>query len=303
MAEPDRGTARGSVPQTARRRSSGPSIDRAPDGRTRQAPPTGRDALRRHVARLSYREGAQALRPPEAGTVQATVASRPPNTAIAPDPPERDAARDELQRWYSDAKDAIQATRNQMGRAADRFAAFSGSSIRSLKARASVAGSLATLLFGPKGRIANLLAGLIVDAVAKDPGPGLRAEMARRLDDEARIADLEVTGRYESLHLEVVSASTAETLRKARDDIRAARPGLLPTENQLYRDLLLDLALDANMHLDGSAFNLRHEGRWWSSLQPSRPFALDGGAVADELNALDRADSHTRKNFDTERLR
>jgi len=303
MAEADRGTVRGIGPRTAQRRSTGPAVDRAPEGDNHRGLPTGRDALRQHVARLSYREGARALRPPEAGAEQAALACRPPVTALAPDPLELEAARDELQRWYTDAKDAIQATRNQMGRAADRFATFSGSSIRSLKARASTVGSLATLLFGPKGRIANLLASLIVDAVAKDPGPGLRAEMARRLDDEARNADLEVTGRYEALHLEVASAATGEALRKARDDIRTARPGLLPTENQLYRDLLLDLALDANMNLDGSAFNLRHEGRWWSSLQPSRPFALDGGKVADELNALDRADPHTRKPFDTERFR
>ncbi len=275
----DRDTLGPTVPQRTR-----PAAGQVREGRSRPGGPAGRDALRRQVATLSYREGAEALRPPDGFKV------------------DRDAARDELQCWYADARDAVQAARNQMGRAAERFATFAGSSVRNLKTGMARAGSLATLLFGARGRMANLLAGFVVEAAAKDPGPGLRTELARRLDEEARAAGREVAGRYEALHRGVVSAMTEAALGKARDAIRAARPGLLPTENQLYRDLLLDLARDAGMHLDGSDFNLRHEGRWWSSLGPSRPFALDGPEVADELNALDRGDPGTRKPFDTERL-
>ena len=190
-----------------------------------------------------------------------------------------------------------------MGRAADRFANFAGSGIRDLKSGSAKAGSLATLLFGTKGRLASLLTSLVVDAAAQDPGPGLQMEMARRLDDEARNAEKDVAGRYEALHQAVLEAATIESMGKARDDIRAARPGLLPTENQLYRDLLLDLALDANMNLSGDAGNVRREGAWWNSQDQSRPFTLDGGEVAAELNKLDRADPRTRKNFDTERFK
>jgi hypothetical protein len=300
LAGIDRDTAGPTVAHRTR-----PATGPAREGRSRPAGPAGRDALRRQVATLTYREGAKALRPSDRGKAGPTPGFEP---AVATGPParpegaDRDAIRDELQCWYTDTKVAIQAARNQMGRAAERFATFAGSNVRSLKAGMARAGSLATLLFGARGRMANLLAGYIVEAAAKDPGPGLRTEMARRLDAEARTAEQEVAGRYEALHRGVVSAATEEALRKARDAIRAARPGLLPTENQLYRDLLLNLARDAGMHLDGSDFNLRHQGRWWSSLQPSRPFALDGPEVADELNALDRRDPGTRKPFDTERL-
>ena len=236
-------------------------------------------------------------------TGQPLSAPRPIDPSEAPFPEEREAARDELHRWYADTTAAVGATRDQMGRAAGRFAAFAGAGIRELKAATARAGSLSALLFGTGGRFASLLAGMLVEAAAADPGPGITAALARRLDDQQRAAAAAVGERYERLRLQVNGASTTSALLQARESIRRARPGRLPTENQLYRDLLLQLARDSGAHLDGSAFNLRHRGGWWASARPDRPFAIDGCDLADELNRLDRIDPRTRKPFDTERCR
>jgi hypothetical protein len=217
-----------------------------------------------------------------------------------PFPEEVAAVLEELQMWYADAKDAVTAARDQMGRAAERFADFAASGNRTLRSGIASSGTLATMLFGAKGRMAGFLARILAEVLVTDPGKDIQARLARRLDQEKSIGNAEVVALHRNMREALRAAGTVESLETVRRRIRGNRPALVPSENKLFRDLLLELARDQNMRLSGSATNLAHEGRWWRSPDPDRPFQLDGTEVVDALNDLDQVDPGTRRTFDME---
>jgi hypothetical protein len=202
-----------------------------------------------------------------------------------------------LQRWYVDATNAVQDARSQMGRAGDRFAEFAGGGVKSLKAATGTAGGIASILFGTPGRAAGVLANVIVDAAAASPSGGIRAGLARRLDDQKDAADAAVQRRYDGLTASmerVAGTPEAGAFEASIDHVRICR---VPGENALYRDLLLKFADDKRMKLDGGWTCELHYQKYYQSWNSSVPFWMDGQEVADELNRMVQIEPSIRKPF------
>jgi hypothetical protein len=212
-------------------------------------------------------------------------------------PSRRDVATRRLQKWYTDAGNAIQDLRSQMGRAGDRFADFAGAGVRKLKATVDVVGGFSGLLFGVPGKVVQFLGKSLVTAYAKEPGAKIKAALARDLDDRQKEADRDLQGRYQTFETSLDGARDDRQLGAVRETIDSTRINPVPEENILYRDLILQLVDDSGMQVDGSAWHERELGDYYSSWDWGNPFGMDGHDAAGELNKLGKADPKTKQPF------
>ena len=228
----------------------------------------------------------------------ATTPVKPSNQAgTASGPSRREIVTRSLQKWYTDGGNAVQDLRNQMGRAGERFADFAGTGVRKLKSVADVAGTLAGLIFGVPGKVAQALGKILVAAYAREPGGKIKAGLARDLDDKKREADSDLQSRYQAFADRMDAATGDQGLGEVQASIDQMRVNPTPDENVLYRDLILQLVDDAGMQVDGSDWQERNLGEYYGSWDWGNPFGLDGHDAANELNKLGSMDPKTKAPF------
>ena len=238
---------------------------------------------------LSLQEQRAALRP-DAHVLRPSPVSAPDATLQAG----RDRGHRALLRWYVDQGRAVSDLRDQMGRAGLRFLAFSGTAARRLRPDATLVLGLPTLAPDVRVKAVALLLQCVVSSAAGDAGARVAA-LAAELDTRKRQQDRDLDEAFQRLARAIDGAVDPAALKAVQDTLDRLPVQPVPDENALYRDLLLKLADDHGMNLDGSADCERVFGGYYHSANFPWPLVLDGRNVADELNGLVAADPRLRQ--------
>lgn len=211
---------------------------------------------------------------------------------------------DRVEVWATDAQVAISAVHDRSRGAVDRFVTFvddKGSG--QLKKVGGIAGSLLGL-FGTAGKVCGFVVNLLAQAVGNaisDASSDL-AKFTRAIDDEQDGALGGVRTLRSTWMAKAAPGAQADAVRVVQAEVVRKAAPVVPAENEIYRDLLFNVAISNDMGISGSDWNERNmsvwgEGPYYHSFDWSIPFKLDGQDVAKELNSLTKADPKVKKPF------
>lgn len=259
------------------------------------APPhpkmTSRGELRREVRGLGFEEGSERLSPREQNaTGQAPVHDR------------AEALRNKALTWAQDAMSAIDTIRDRSRGAVDRLVRFvdeKGSG--EIKGVGAVVGSFFGL-FGTKGKVAGFVINLLAKAVGNkiSHAEADLVKFTKAIDTEQTQGRKDAQTFRDGILRKADEAGSLKDIQDAETELASRFVPPIPEENEIFRDLLIQVAISNDMDLSGSEWNERNmavfgKGPYDHSWDFSIPFKLDGRDVAGKLNQLVEADPGLKK--------
>ena len=219
----------------------------------------------------------------------------------------RAEARDEVLAWAGRASDAMIILRDRARGAVERFVGFLEKTGAGAVTKAA---SGLTSLFGALGAIGSLpcyLLTLLADATAgvvRDGETSL-ALFVQSLDGEQERALRRIEGLQKTWLAWIDRAGSDAELSEVLDAVRAVGVERLPSENELYGEMLLAQARSEQMDIEGDDYNESWGYGWYGCQEVN--WGMGRGsrchAAAKELDGLARAEPRLKRWVRTRRDR